>query len=142
MGQPSFHEGFARVERLAPGSSRTFGLVFFFIFALIALLPLLNSRDIRPWALVASLIFLAISAFKPSFLAPLNVLWFRFGLLLHRVTNPVILVGLFLIVFTPVAVIARLFRHQFLALSTDKSCETYWTTRKSDGRASPMNDQF
>jgi hypothetical protein len=64
---------------------RSFGIVFAVVFALIGLYPLIHGGDIRLWALASTLVFGGLAFLWPSLLAPLNRLWFRFGMLRHKV---------------------------------------------------------
>ena len=40
------------------GSNRSFGIVFFIVFLVIATYPLINNGELRLWSLIISLIFL------------------------------------------------------------------------------------
>ena len=59
------------------GSNRSFGIVFFVVFLLIALYPLLNEENIRIWSLIISFIFLVLGIFNSKILSPLNKVWFK-----------------------------------------------------------------
>ena len=50
------------------------------------------------------------SAFAPALLRPLNLLWFRFSMLLHRVVNPIVMFTIFAVVFVPGGLLMRLWR--------------------------------
>ena len=54
---------------------KKFGLLFFLVFLIIGLWPLLKNNDIRIWAVIISLFFL-ISSMSLKFLVPMN----NFGL--------------------------------------------------------------
>jgi hypothetical protein len=127
------HERLSADEDVRSGSDRSFGIVFAVVFSLIALFPLLHGGHIRLWALPISAIFAGLALLWPSLLAPLNRLWFRFGLLLHKVVNPVILGLMFFAVLTPVAAITRLFGGKLLSLGYDKSLPSYWHRRSPPG---------
>ena len=73
------------------GSNRSFGVVFVVAFALIGLFPLVREEAVRTWALLVSGAFLVPTLVYPQVLAPLNKLWFRFGMLLGRIINPVVM---------------------------------------------------
>ena len=45
-------------------SNRSFGIVFFVVFILVALYPLIYSGEIRIWSIVLSLIFLTLRIIK------------------------------------------------------------------------------
>ena len=70
--------------KIKVGSNRSFGFVFSIVFLLIALWPLLNNSEIRVWSLIISAIFLILGFLNSMLLNPLNILWFKFGLLLGK----------------------------------------------------------
>ena len=82
-------ENLERNEAVQVSSERSFGIVFTVVFALIALFPLLHGAPPRLWSLAAAAAFLAAALLRPALLGPLNRLWFRFGMLLHRIVSPV-----------------------------------------------------
>lgn len=123
-------------------SDRTFGLVFTGFFALVALLPLLRGHRMRIWALVLSGCFLVISLVAPKALAPLNRAWSALGMLLHKVTNPILLGILFYLVFTPFGWLLRLMGKDFLRL-TWSTGGSYWIAREPPGpEPESMSNQF
>ena len=62
------------------GSNRSFGIVFFIIFLLIGLLPLLNENEVRIWAILICFVFLILGVLNSKILTPLNKIWFKFGI--------------------------------------------------------------
>ena len=72
-------------------SNRSFGIVFFIVFLLIALYPLTYSQDIRIWSVIISIIFLVLGLFNSKILTPLNKLWFKFGIFLGKIISPIIM---------------------------------------------------
>ncbi len=72
-------------------SNRSFGIVFFVVFLLIALYPLTYGGEIRIWSLIISLIFLTLGLLNSKILAPLNKIWFKFGILLGKIVSPLIM---------------------------------------------------
>jgi len=121
------------------GSNKSFGIVFFIVFLVISIWPLLSENNIRIWSLILSLIFLILGLFNSSFLTPLNKLWFKFGILLGKFMAPLIMGIIFFIVVTPIGLIMRLFNKDLLKLkfNSDKS---YWLKR--DKIKSKMKNQF
>ena len=120
-------------------SNRSFGIVFFIVFLLIALYPLLKGNDLRIWSLVISFIFLVLGLINSKILTPLNRLWFKFGLLLGRFISPLIMGIIFFIVVTPTGIIMRLFKKDLLNLKYNKK-ESYWINKS--GPKSKMKNQF
>jgi hypothetical protein len=135
--QGSLHEEGRR------SSDRSFGVVFAAASAVIALLPLLRGRDLRLWALIVAAAFLAAALLRPALLAPLNRLWFQFGLLLGRVTNPIIMGLVFFLLITPMALILRLRGNDPLRLRLAPQAKSYWIERAPPGPTpASMTDQF
>ena len=120
-------------------SNRSFGIVFFIVFLLIALYPILKGNDLRIWSLLISSIFLILGLINSKILTPLNKLWFKFGLLLGRFVSPLIMGIIFFVVVTPIAIIMRLLKKDLLNLKYNKK-ETYWIDKS--GPKSKMKNQF
>ena len=89
-------------------TNRNFGIVFFFVFLIISAYPLLNDDEIRYWSLFISLIFLLLGLINSRLLTPLNKAWVRFGLMMGRIVNPIIMSVIFFAVVTPTAYLLRL----------------------------------
>ena len=120
-------------------SNKSFGIVFFIFFILIALYPLLNGQEIRLWALIISAVFLILGLLKSKLLTPLNKLWFRFGMLLGKIISPIIMGFIFFLVVTPIGLIMRLLGKDVLNLKYNKE-KSYWIEK--DGPKSKMKNQF
>ena len=97
-------------------SNRSFGIVFFIVFLLIALYPLTYSQDIRIWSVIISIIFLVLGLFNSKILTPLNKLWFKFGIFLGKIISPLIMGIIFFLVVTPIGLIMRVFGKDILNL--------------------------
>jgi len=83
------------------------------------------------WATVwgaLSLFAFCVTVLKPSLIAPLNLLWFQFGILLGKIVSPVALSLLFFLIITPTAVIGRLLGRDELRLKK-KNVTSYWVNR-------------
>ena len=127
------------MDEIKISSNRSFGVVFFFVFLLIALYPLLKDNDLRIWSLVISFVFLVLGLINSKILTPLNRLWFKFGLLLGKFISPLIMGIIFFIVVTPIGIIMRLLKKDLLNLKYNKK-ETYWIDKS--GPKSKMKNQF
>ncbi len=122
------------------GSNRSFGLVFAALFAVIALLPLLGAHPLRLWAMIIAAAFLTVTLIRPALLAPLNRLWFRFGLALGRLMTPVAMALLFVVAVIPTALALKLLRKDPLQRRLDPAAKTYWERREA--QPGPMREQF
>lgn len=116
-------------------SDRVFGLVMAVFFAALACWPLLHGQAPRTWALALAAGFALAALLQPHCLAPLNRLWTRFGLLLHRITNPIILGLAFFLTIVPIGLIMRLTGHDPLRLKRDAAADSYWIERRPPGPA-------
>tara|TARA_B100001027_G_scaffold17785_1_gene10678 strand:+ start:371 stop:760 length:390 start_codon:yes stop_codon:yes gene_type:complete len=121
------------------GSNRSFGIVFFIVFFLISIYPLVNSESIRIWSLIVSLIFLTLGVINSKLLSPLNKVWFKFGLFLGRIISPILMGIIFFLVVTPIALLMRILKKDLLNLKFSKN-NTYWIEKS--GPKSKMKNQF
>ena len=120
-------------------SNRSFGLLFFIVFSIVAFWPLLNSEEIRLWALTISLAFLILGILNSKILAPLNKGWVKFGELLGRIIAPFVMFLVFFIILTPIGIILKLFWKDLLKIKKNKLTKSYWIHRKN---ITSMNRQF
>ena len=120
-------------------TNRSFGIVFFIVFFIIAIFPLKNDGDIRIWSLVISVIFLLLGLSNSKILTPLNRLWSKFGILLGKIMSPLIMGLIFFLVVTPIGLIMRMLRKDLLNLKFDNN-RSYWIKKK--GPKSIMKNQF
>ena len=127
-------------SKVKMSSNRSFGIVFFFVFLIVALWPLINENQIRIWSLIISLIFLILGLMKSKLLYPLNRLWFKFGILLGAVIAPIVMGIVFFLVVTPTGFIMRILRRDLLRKKIDKKKNSYWITR--DKHIGTMKRQF
>ena len=121
------------------GSNRSFGIVFFLVFLLISIYPLINNESIRIWSLVVSLIFLVLGIINSNLLLPLNKLWFKFGIFLGKIISPIIMGIIFFLVVTPIGLIMRLIGKDILNLKYSYY-RSYWIEKT--GPKSKMENQF
>src|ERR1700692_4008485 len=121
----STHEVFARDEKIVAGSDRSFGLVMAAAFAAVTLLNVWHVGRVWPWTGGVAALFLAAALLRPATLHPLNMLWLKFGLLLHRVVNPVIMALLFYGTVLPTGMVMRLMGKDLLRLTRQPDAASY-----------------
>ena len=125
--------------KIKVSSNRSFGIVFFVVFLIVALWPLKNNLDIRIWSLIISFIFLILGIFNSKLLSPLNKIWFKFGILLGKIISPIVMGLIFFTVVTPTAIILKIFKKDVLSLKKSKS-NSYW--KKKTNYKTGMKNQF
>jgi hypothetical protein len=120
-------------------SNRSFGIVFFIVFLLIAFYPLINQDDIRIWSAVISLVFLLLGLLNSKLLTPFNKIWFKFGILLGKIVSPLIMAIIFFCVVTPIGILMRFLGKDLLNLKFTKN-SSYWIEKTEP--KSKMKNQF
>ena len=120
-------------------SNRNFGIVFFLVFLIIAIYPLLNDGEIRKWSLIISVIFLILGLINSKILNPINKLWFKFGIFLGKIISPLVMGVIFFIVITPIGLLMRLLNKDLLNLKFNKT-SSYWIEKNEP--KSKMKNQF
>ena len=127
------------MDEIKISSNRSFGIVFFIVFLLVAVYPFFKSGDIRLWSLIVSLIFLILGLINSNILTPLNKIWFKFGIFLGRIISPIIMGIIFFLVVTPIGSIMRLMGKDVLSLKFNNN-KSYWIEKT--GPKSKMKNQF
>jgi len=127
------------MDQINTSTNRSFGIVFFIVFLLIALYPLLNGENIRIWSLTISFIFLVLGIFNSKILSPFNKIWFKFGIFLGKIVSPIIMGIIFFTIVTTTSLIMRLFKKDLLNLKFNDN-KSYWI-KKTDIK-SKMKNQF
>src|SRR3954451_3820330 len=137
------HEVFSREENIVAGSDRSFGLVMAGAFAMVSLLNAWHVGRVWPWAGGLAALFLAAAVLRPAILTPLNRLWLKFGLLLHRIVNPLIMALLFYGTVLPTGLVMRALGKDLLRLKRQPNADSYWIVRQPPGPSpETMKDQF
>ncbi len=125
------------------GSNRSFGLVFFAVFLLVGLYPLLGGGGVRIWSLAIAGVFGFFAFFFSEVLRPLNVLWFRFGMLLAKIVNPIVMFVIYAVAVVPFGIGARLLGKDLLRTKLDGDRESYWEERDPPGpEPESLKNQF
>ncbi len=112
-------------------SNKSFGIVFFLVFLLIAFFPLIDGGAVRVWSLAISIIFLILGLINSKLLTPLNLAWIKFGELLGKVIAPIVMGIIYFFVITPIGLLMRILGKDLLntKLSSNRS---YWIKREKN----------
>ena len=113
------------MDEVKIGSNRSFGIVFFIVFLIIAIYPFLNQGELRLWSLIVSIIFLILGLLNSKLLLPLNKIWFKFGILLGKIVSRLVMGLIFFFVVTPIGILMRILKKDLLNLKFNKNT-TYW----------------
>jgi len=138
------HEKFSRSNGPHMGSERSFGVVFAVVFAVLgSWWAYQGNVDWGYSFLSVGVVFALIALIIPSVLHPLNVIWFRFGLLLHKIVSPLILGLIFFVTVTPIALVFKVLRKDPLNRRLSPEAKSYWIRRDPPGPdPQSMSNQF
>jgi hypothetical protein len=126
-------------SKIKIGSNKSFGVVFFIVFLLVAFYPLINQGDIKIWSLVVSLIFLTLGFLNSKILTPFNKIWFKFGVLLGSFVSPIVMGIIFFVIVTPTSLVMMFLGKNLLNLKRGNK-KTYWMEKSKI--ESKMKNQF
>ena len=121
------------------GSNRSFGIVFFAVFLIIAIYPLINGDELRLWSLIISIFLLFLGLINSQILNPFNKLWFKFGIFLGKIISPLVMGIIFFLVVTPIGILMRLLNKDLLNLKFNNN-SSYWIEKTEP--KSKMKNQF
>ena len=84
--------------------------------------------------------FLILGLINSKLLNPLNLLWFKFGILIGSIVSPIIMGIIFFLVVTPTGIIIKMFGKIMLDSGFDKNKKSYWIN--CNKQTSSMKKQF
>jgi hypothetical protein len=105
------------------------------IFLLIGCIRAYLHNEIGWFALalaVGGASLMAAAFLAPEALAPVNRAWNKLGVLLHKITNPVILGAMFLFAIVPTGLVMRVFGKDPMARRMGRD-QPYWVKRNTSG---------
>ena len=126
-------------DKIKISSNKSFGIVFFIVFLIFSIYPIINDNEIRVWSIVVSIIFLIMGLRNSRYLTPLNIMWCKFGILLGNLISPIVMGLIFFTIVTPIGLLMRTFSKNFLNLKKNND-NSYWV--KTSNQKSKMKNQF
>jgi hypothetical protein len=125
------------------GTDRGFGILFAVVFTAIGLFPLIAGHPIRWWSLAIAAAFGVVALAYPRILSPLRRAWMKFAMLIHNVTNPILMGLIFFGALVPMGLIMRSRQKDPLRLEWQADTTTYWIDRNPPGPANhSMGKQY
>ena len=121
-------------------SNKSFGIIFFIVFAIIAFWPLKHGEDIRIWSILISIIFLILGLLNSKFLTPLNAGWIKLGEIIGKIISPIVLGVIYFFIITPIGLFMKLIGKDLIGLKIQKNINSYWIKREKN--TTTMKRQF
>ena len=102
-------------------SNQKFGYFLFLVFTIIAIYFYFKEINILFYTSgVISVFLFLITSFRANILKPLNKLWMKFGLILGKIINPIVMGIIYFFIFSPIGILMRLFGRDELGLRLKK----------------------
>jgi hypothetical protein len=139
----TLHEDFSREEKIVGSSDRAFGITVGAVCGAVGLMRLFMGHSYALWWIAAGAILVLLGLAWPTALAPLNRVWLRFGLVLYKIVNPVVMTVLYGVAVVPTGLLMRLCGKDPLRLRRQPEAASYWIVREPPGPpAETMRNQF
>lgn len=135
------HESLTSFRKISASSSRKFGVTVGLILVVLAVWPAIrHHQPVRIWLAVPGALLVVLGLVAPRVLDPLNALWFKLGLLLSKITNPIVMGLMYFAAVVPLGWLLRRQGKDLLRLQRSAAADTYWIERTEP--ASPLTKQF
>ena len=120
--------------------NRSFGLLFFFVFFILALWPLTKKGELNLYLISIASIFLVLGLLNSKILSPLNNLWVKLGEILGRIIAPIVMAIVYFFILTPISLLVRLFGKDLIGIKFSNDLKSYWVKKKKN--LGSMDKQF
>ncbi len=110
-------------------SVKSFGVLFFIVFLLISIWPLIHSQPMRLWPVPFALTFLILGLLNAKILIPLNKAWIKLGEYLGKVIAPLVMCVIYFVIVTPIGLLMKIIGKDLLKLKFTKE-KSYWISKK------------
>lgn len=128
------HETVLSFRKVTLGSNRKFGLAFSAFFMILGVWPWLRHAEPPRWSMIIiSVCLLAAALIFPHVLTTFNRFWFKLGMALNTIVNPVVMGVLFFGAVTPLGWYLRKKGKDLLSLKMGPEAATYWIERQPPG---------
>ena len=121
-------------------NNKGFGILFFIVFLLVGLWPLLKGDSPRIYFFPIAVLFLILGLINSKILTPLNKVWVKFGELLGAIIAPIVMGLVYFFILTPLSFLIRITGKDLLNVKFSSKVKTYWIKRLKD--LGSMDKQF
>lgn len=113
------------------------------VFALVGFWPVIfHGGSPHWWAIIVALCFAGCTALWPQGLRPLNFVWFKIGLALHRIVNPILMGLIYFGAVVPMGLIMQIRGRDPLRIKRDPVADSYWIRRVPPLPTATLDKQF
>jgi hypothetical protein len=116
-------------------TNRSFGLTIGSVILLCEIYIDIKSRDIHGVLAGIAIALFIISIFAPKFLKYPNIVWTLFGVILGKITTPIVLSVIYFGLFAPLGLLKRVFKSK-------TTCKSYWIKKTNHQLDDNLKHQF
>lgn len=129
-------------NKIKVSSNKSFGIIFSIFFLILSIYLYIKTGSYPLKLIGICIIFLILGILNSKILTPLNIIWFKFGIIIGRIMSPLIMLIIFFSTLLPISILTRILRKDFLKLDKkkNKKKKTYWELKKKYNNS--MRDQF
>ena len=102
-------------------NNTSFGILFFIVFLIISIWPIIDSGSIKVWSLLISLLFLFLGIINSKILTPLKIRCLKLSEFLGKVIAPIVMGLIYFMIITPIGFLIRLFGKDLLSIKYNKN---------------------
>ena len=117
--------------------NKNFGIFFSIFFLILVLYIYTQTKDIKYNLIYLSLIFFILGIFNSILLTPLRLLWLKIGIILSKITSPIIMGLIYLLLVVPTGLMMKIFSKK--SKQAKSGIKTRW---KNVTSKSSMDKQF
>jgi hypothetical protein len=121
-------------------TEKNFGLIFSLLFFIIGIYFFKINFYISIVLIIVSSFFLVAAIYFNKVLIVPNLIWYKIGVLLSKITTPVIMAVLYFLVVTPTALLYFFLQKKQYITKIDKKKTSYWIERNEPLES--MNEQY
>ena len=121
-------------------SNRSFGIIFSVFFLILFFIIYRIHSETYFFLLFLSFSFFILGLLNSKILLPLNKLWIGFGNFLGSIISPVVMFLIFFFVITPIGMMMKILKKNYMDIKYNRKIDTYWIKRKSNEVS--FKDQF
>ena len=129
-----------KVEKIKMSSEKNFGLVFFVVFLILGYYFYDKNIFLSAGSFFISLFFVISAVFFRKILIKPNIIWFKFGIFISKITSPIIMFFLYFGVITPTGIIYFFKKQKQYKNKLSKNKKSYWIIREKVPQS--MDNQY
>ena len=113
-------------------STKHFGMFFSLVFACLTLYMWWTVKPVLATSFgTLFTITILMTTIRPNLLDPFNKAWFKLGILIGKIMNPIVLGAIFFLLITPISLCLKLIKRDELSLR-DLKKTSFWKLRCSN----------